>query len=252
MTRYFYLAILMICTGTGLMANDLAINFSAAVDLYNEGKYTESIAKYEAILTTGIVSAELYNNLGLAYHKNGELGKAIVNFNRALRQSSSNEDAKHNLVAARQQVEEQTIEIEDTALVRIWNGVAGSLSANGWGVVFLLFLCFGACSLSFWQIGKTSELKRRGFWGGIVVLSLSILPLIWGFQQRAVELDSGIAIIIKEKVGIREAPNLGSEEIELVFEGNTVQVLTNENNWTKVRLTNGLLGWLPSTMIEKV
>ncbi|MCP4443698.1 MAG: SH3 domain-containing protein [Aureispira sp.] len=250
--RYFLLAILLVGSLTNSQANDLATDFDAAIKQQNAGQYTEAITGYEAILATGTVSSELYNNLGLAYYQSKQLGKAIANFHRALRQESSNEDAKHNLAAAQQQIEETTVQIEDIFIVRAWNGLAGSLSANGWGIVFLLTLCLGAGGLSLWKIGGSSQLKRKGFWAAMVIFAFSLLPLIWGLQQRSWELDSKTAIITKEKVGMREAPNLGSEEIELVYEGNAVELLDDENGWTKIRLSNGLIGWVPAQMIEKV
>lgn len=233
-------------------ANDLATDFDAAIKQHNAGKYTEAIAAYEAILATEMVSAELYNNLGLAYYQNQQLGKAIVSFQRALRLDVGNEDAQYNLAAAQQQIEETTVQLENVFIVRMWNNIAGSLSANGWGFVFLLTLCLAVGGLSLWQVAKTRETKQKGFWTGVIVFGLSILPLIWGLQQRSWELDSQTAIIIKEKVGMRQAPNLGSEEIELVYEGNAVELLATENSWTKIRLSNGLIGWMPKTMLEKI
>lgn len=233
-------------------ASDLAKDFDAAIKQYNAGQYTEAITAYTAIVDSGMVSSALYNNLGLAYYQDQQLGKAIVSFERALRLDANNTDAQHNLATAQQQITETTVQVKDIFIVRAWNNIRGSLSANGWGLLFFLTLCLGVGALSVWQLGKNSQQKQKAFWTGLVVLGLSLLPLIWGLQQRAWELDSQTAVIIKEKVGMREAPNLGSEEIELVHEGNTVELLDIENSWTKIRLSNGLIGWLPNSMIEKI
>ena len=62
-----------------------ADNFVLARELYTEA------------MKTGGSSAVLFYNLGNAYYRQGNLGKAIVNYERALKLDPTNADARENL-----------------------------------------------------------------------------------------------------------------------------------------------------------
>lgn len=64
---------------------------------YSTEQYTKAIELYnKAIAETG-TSSDLYYNLGNAYYKNGDLGKAVVNFHRSLKLNPTNDEAKQNI-----------------------------------------------------------------------------------------------------------------------------------------------------------
>ena len=65
--------------------------------LARDGKYAEAADAYEAVLNTGMESADLYYNLGYSYFKQGMLGKAILNFERCQRLNPSDPDVTANL-----------------------------------------------------------------------------------------------------------------------------------------------------------
>src|SRR5215469_5260146 len=57
--------------------------FDEANKLYEQGKYTEAANGYEKILQSGQVSAAVLYNLGNAFFKSGQLGRAIATYRRA-------------------------------------------------------------------------------------------------------------------------------------------------------------------------
>ena len=72
--------------------------------LYQQGKFAEAVAAYEAILQAGYTGGELSFNLGNAYYKQGNMGKAILHFERALRFLPADDDVRHNLQLANLQI----------------------------------------------------------------------------------------------------------------------------------------------------
>ena len=57
--------------------------FIQANRLYEEGKFAQSAAGYEKIIQAGSVSSALYFNLGNAWLKAGQFGKAILSYRQA-------------------------------------------------------------------------------------------------------------------------------------------------------------------------
>jgi tetratricopeptide (TPR) repeat protein len=80
--------------------------FLRAEKQYQDQNYEGAIETYEAIGELGVVDGALYYNLGNAYFKAGHLGRAILNYERALRLMPGDEDTRANLAFANELVSE--------------------------------------------------------------------------------------------------------------------------------------------------
>lgn len=212
-----------------------------------------TIQLYEEVLATGHYSTELYNNLGLAYAKQGALGKAIVQWERALHWDPQNQEAQHNLKAAQQHISHPITTTAPIALVQGWQHLQQTLSARSWGVIFLLLWVI-ICGLGgyAWKKGKTNWKSQKEIKWLLSLLLFSLLPLVLGLGQQAHEQTRNIAIVVVKKAGLRPYPELSSKEMEVLSEGIRLQMLEEQGEWVKVELPNYLVGWLPKSLIEQV
>lgn len=71
--------------------------WQSANQAYIDGDYTAAINYYSTIERRGNYSAKLYYNLGNSHFKQGNLGKSILYYNRALKVAPSMDDAQYNL-----------------------------------------------------------------------------------------------------------------------------------------------------------
>jgi tetratricopeptide (TPR) repeat protein len=243
---YIYIFLFLLLFQSAKATDSTDIVYANAVQFQTDSNYQEAIMLYESIVDGETVSSALYNNLGLAYVGNNQLGLAIVHFERALQVNSNNEDAQHNLKAAEQRIEENYAAGQQLFFIRWWYHVVHILSSTGWAVFFLFLISLGVAGIAATRITKNARFKIAG----IFILIFSILPLTWGFQQKTIESSDSQAIIIKPRVGLRQAPDLASEEIELVFEGLKVTIIKMEYSWVQVQLSNNLIGWMPAQMLE--
>ena len=60
------------------------------------------------------------------------------------------------------------------------------------------------------------------------------------------------AVVVKERVGIRQDPKIENLEIDYLSEGVTVKLLDQKDGWSYIELPNKLVGWVLSPMIEKI
>jgi tetratricopeptide (TPR) repeat protein len=75
--------------------------FFRANGLYSDERYTEAAVEYERILAAGRASGNLYFNLGNARFKAGDLGGAVVAYERARLSMPGDPDLRANLAYAR-------------------------------------------------------------------------------------------------------------------------------------------------------
>jgi len=100
---------------------------------YEEGKYNEAATAYAKLLQTGQTSAALYFNLGNAFFKSGQMGRAVAAYRLAGPTHSRDPDVRANLQFARNQIQGPTL------LPGRWQRWLSRLTLNEW-----TFLAAGA------------------------------------------------------------------------------------------------------------
>src|SRR6266511_5784597 len=76
-------------------------DFDKANQEYAQGHFTEAISGYQALVRAGQWSANLFYDLGNAYFRTGDFGRAILNYERALALERHHPEATANLQIAR-------------------------------------------------------------------------------------------------------------------------------------------------------
>lgn len=223
--------------------------FQTANAAYENKQYPKAIAGYTALLEAGYQSAELHYNLANAYYRTGELGQAVLHYERALRLAPNDKDIVHNLEVVRRQVEAERPAIEG---FRLWTNTLRLFSSDGWGALGLFILWLGVAGLVLWQIGKTREYRKWGFLAGVVLLFLSLLPFALAYFRSEADTNHNQAIVLQSQVMLRSAPDEQSQEVKPVFEGAKVQLLDVIGNWHKVQASDGEEGWLPDGTFERI
>src|SRR4029453_14353324 len=92
--------------------------------LYADGRYADAAAAYEQILAKGVASTSTYFNLGNAYLKENQLGRAVLAYERAARLAPGDPDLRANLAFAREQAGAPPSE-------RWWRRILFRLAATG-------------------------------------------------------------------------------------------------------------------------
>src|SRR5438477_9487497 len=75
--------------------------FAKANTEFAAGNFKAAIADYEAVVGSGAWSANLFYDLGNAYFRNGDFGRAILNYERALALEPHHPETQANLRIAR-------------------------------------------------------------------------------------------------------------------------------------------------------
>ena len=90
--------------------------FAKANQEYAQGHFKEAIAGYEALVHAGQWNANLFYDLGNAYFRTRDFGRAILNYERALALDQHHPEATANLQIARD--ESRALELQPTRLER--------------------------------------------------------------------------------------------------------------------------------------
>lgn len=239
-------ALLWSVVGVSRAADPLAMADSA----YNASNYTRTIQLYDSILASGQQSASLYYNLGNAYFKDNQIGRAVLNFRRALTLDPSMEDAHYNLEVASSRAIDRIEAVPEFFLVSFARSVRESMSANswaGWAITWFLVAVAGGVV---WLTMQVLSLRKVGFWVMVVSLILTMVGLwaSWGSYARSAEGRWGV--VVHTATSVVSAPNAEGKDLFVLHEGTMVDVLDHSGDWVEVRIANGEKGWARISAIE--
>ncbi|MGD8602781.1 MAG: tetratricopeptide repeat protein, partial [Gemmatimonadota bacterium] len=227
--------VVMAISGTGLHAQQEI--FERGNQLYQDGDFAGAVDAYEAVMSAGFESAELHYNLANAYFKSGELGRSILEWERALALSPGDEDAQANLELARSLTQDAV-----EPLPRFW--LLSALSR--WVRLLprsLLILMVGGAWLTGGVAVVTRILARSADvqrWAGWLAVAAAVVVAVFGTNLVVRELGLGQperAVILAEAVPVRSAPS-DDDDLTLfeIHEGTSVRVEQRTGMWAEVVL----------------
>lgn len=236
-------------TGAAL-AGGMEEQFHQANQLYSEGHSQEAADLYEGILQSGIISGALYYNLGNVYFKLNQPGRAILNYERALRLSPQDEDLLANLSYVRSLLEQAQPTEELQWGERVVLALSDLFSPSGWALAVLgcwnlLFVLLLAALF----VNRIRRFALRLAWGlgfvTVVCFALTFVKI-----ETAGHGQEGI--VIQKEVDVRYSPTLlGSVAFQL-HEGIKARIIRCEGQWCYIRLTRDKSGWVERGMIETI
>ncbi len=219
--------------------------FRRGNDAYFHGRYPDAIAAYEHVAALGVVSEDLFYNLGNAYLKAGQMGPAIYNYERALELDPNQEDVQFNLRAAREAAKKKGEDrIVGAEGAPFWQRMVRpfTLGQLAWLFLALYTAVFALLiTLHFVQPG----FLRVGLWAGFAFLMIAttISGVLLGGRVYLGEVVEE-AIVLPDSVQAKEGPDANYQTVFGLHAGLRVRVTEKEQDWVRVRLSNGLEGWL--------
>ncbi len=244
---YLLLYILLAFSLTNLFAN--SENQNKAEKAYAEKKYKDAIKNYEAILNKGLSSYKLYYNLGNAYYKNNELGKAIYNYELAKKIQPNNIDIRNNLKIANEKTIDKIENKENYFIGTIKLGIVNLLSSNGWAWLSIISWIITLTLIFIFIFSKSLLIKRTTFFAGITCFLVFCVSIILGNLSLNEQNNIEFAIILNHESKIYEEPILGTKSKFKLHEGTKIKVLETNTEWTNIKLENGNEGWIKTNEI---
>ena len=228
-------------------ANELSAQApEKAADLYKK-----SALRYERIIQEGgIRNGKLYYNLGNAYFRIKDIGRAILNYLRAEQYIPDDPNLKQNLEYARgkrlDKIEEKQ-EIKVLKTLFFWHY---DLSTKARVIIFAVSF------IILWSSAAVRIFIRKKFLKYLIVVSVVLSVLIAGsLTAEEVSFRKNLpGVIISDEVVARKG---NSETYEPSFKdplhaGTEFRLLEDRGNWYRIELADARTCWVPSKDVETV
>ncbi len=218
--------------------------FSQANELYNKGSYIEAINNYKEIIKNDFHSAELYYNLGNAYYRLDSIASSVYYYEKALQLNPNDRETIDNLELINKTLVDEIDPITTPLIESILNSISNIFYFETWGYISIFFSFLIVALFLSYYFANSSRVKRLTF----VLLCISsifmLVSLINGNKGYNNYINNEYAIIYSYETDLKTEPNYRSETLFMLHEGTKIQVLENYNNWIKIRLVNGQVGYI--------
>lgn len=226
-------------------ADNSATDFAKANGLYAKQQFEQAVVVYGNLIALGQADASVYYNLGNSYYKIQKYGRAMLNYEKALRLKPRDPDIRFNAGFLRSIVKEPQESFPESAITAL----NGTISLNE-----LTLLCSGLyflliAAIIFYMISK----RQKALLLSIVCAASVVIITGWLLIKIDKEVLSREAIVVSGPADVRNGPG---EENSVGFtlpEGRAVMILGTKDNWTAIGLkTEGLRGWIEKKYLEEI
>jgi tetratricopeptide (TPR) repeat protein len=221
-------------------------DFFEANRAFRNDQFQEAVDGYLKLIANGIENGHLYYNLGNAYYRLGDLGKAILFFERARLLLPRDDDLIFNLTHARNQTVDAVADVQTFSL----SDFLGLDSFNLYEV-FLVFTIINGFFFFIFGIRLYKKTEWSLYLSIFLVIVISIGGCALALKWYQVTTDDR-AVVLSDEVEVRAGPDPGDTALFKIHEGTVVHHERSEGDWALLHLSKDKRGWAPSIQLERI
>lgn len=266
--NWIYLVVMILGVMQPAKGATLELLLDSASTAYSSSNYSSAIEIYEKCIKDYGTSAQILSNLGNAYAKSGDYGRAFLNYERALYLDPSDNEVRNNRAYIVSKIEDANKANAGGKKISVSPDKPGFFTQLGtylkhshksntwavWGVITFILLC--ACIALYYYKEKVL-LRKIGFFGGISMLFLCVIFNALSFTTAKAYSIKNEGIIIEFKTTLKTEPFESAKPVGIpLVRGTKMTIMETQNDkenkivWYKVRLNSDIAGWIKSKDFE--
>ena len=239
-----FIAILCSAVSAASSFAQIESDFTKANQEYAQSHFTEAISGYEALVRAGQWSANLFYDLGNAYFRVGDFGRAILNYERALALERHHPEATANLQIARD--EAHALELQQSLPERYLQ--FASINEFSIAAVIAFWLAVLAIVMLIFARRRSAPLIVTL----IFCLLVSAVAVYAVYTLERGSNGSALAIVTGKNVQARLATADTANSVLALPAGSEIKILSTRGDWIYAALPNSLRGWIPAKDARQV
>ncbi len=226
--------------------------FNLGIVAYENKEYDESLKYFLRLENEDIINADLFYNIGSSYFRMGNLGKSILYYKKALKIKANHKSAGRDLEFVLSLTQDKQLDNKEDLFTQIWNKVFSQIDINLLAIIlFLLFFIIvfllNFILLKYQQRDRSIPLFFLSIFIIFFLLTCFFSYLKWKDYQNINE-----AVLLSQSAIGYSGPDQGFTRVFTIHEGMVFSVEKKEDNWSLIKLPNGLGGWIKTDQFETI
>jgi tetratricopeptide (TPR) repeat protein len=252
MRTIYVLIFALFCTMFTFFPQPLVANSDSAStkinrgnELYLTGNFKEAIALYESVREEGFQNGYLSFNLGNAYFRTDQKGKAIFNYIEAQRLLPREDQIRANLDFTLSKTEDRLMPKNENAVTALFFW-ANDLNLREHGCLVLSLNLIFWLSMIAWHYQPISALDIvRKTALGFLLLSICGAGIRFYFDSQ-----EQLAVVLTKTIQVVSSPGAEAKTLFELHEGAVIKILDHQGEWEKVSMGSGKTGWTRNDSLQ--
>ena len=241
---------------TGIASSeDAAETMAMAGQLYEAGQYSQAAQAYQQLVDQGFADSALFYNLGNAFFKQGDYGRAIVNYRRAQELAPRDTDIRANLALARAQTVDEVKAAENGGILNVaGQSLKSWFSLNEVAMVTLGIWILFVLMMIVTSAARAGSAWRQSFQYGLAAIAIVLIIGVLGLAGVLyVDHNQNEGVIVATEVDVTSGPGTQYVTEFTLHDGAEVQMVEARGSWVRLALPGGdLEGWVLEPAVEPV
>ena len=231
--------VLLLAVAVSVPASPTVRTFMDGTEAFHKGDWPEAIAAFESLVDSRVDNGKLFYNLGNAYLKNDDLGRAVLWNERALKHIPDDPDLRFNYDYALTMTKDERGE-KESPLLRILFFWKYQLSPS---TIRLLALILNA---TLWvALSVLVVRKKRLLRPSVILIATATVILSATAAFNYVEAAHvRYAIILPEQVPVRSGFADTTTQLFVLHAGTKARVARETDTHLLIRYTEDKIGWI--------
>ncbi|MCU0499149.1 MAG: SH3 domain-containing protein [Anaerolineae bacterium] len=221
----------------GLTAQDSLSD--QARQAYEAQNFAMAARLYEALIAQGQTNAENYFNLGNTYFELNDLGRALLNYQRAHRLMPRDAELSRNMALIR--ALRVDVQSEEGALIDTFAAFTSGVMTTDELVLIVILLWSVFCGvLVVWQLRPIHPYRTIA----LTVTGLLVIGAMLLIGRVYVERYRPQAVVIAFIAQAHSGPGASYPPLFTLYSGAELRAIGHESNWLRIILPDGRQGWM--------
>lgn len=239
-------------TGFAAQAQSQDSLFNAANKLYQQERYMEALEKYQAIENLSLESSALYFNMANIYYKTNQVAPSIYYYEKALKMDPANRDIQFNLEFANRMILDNIEPLPKSIWQKFMDGIILKFTYETWSKIAVGLAFVFAILFLMYHFSYSTSKKRIYFITSILSVILVTSSLFFAYRNKHHRDTKIEAIIFSPAAEVKSAPTNSSDVYFELHEGTKVLILESLDNWKKIKIADGKMGWIETESLKQL
>ena len=226
--------------------------FAAANKSYQQEKYMEALESYQKIEKQDLKSAALYFNMANIYYKTNQVAPAVLYYEKALKLAPNDKDIQFNLNFANRMILDNIEPLPKSLWQKFMDGFILRYTYETWAKIAVSLAFLFAVLFLMYHFSYSTSKKRIYFITSILSVIFVTTCLFFAYRNKHYVDNNIEAVIFSSEAEVKSAPTNSSDVYFELHEGTKVIILETLDNWKKIKIADGKMGWITTDNLKEI
>lgn len=245
-----------------LSASAVPETLQRADSAYAREDYRLAAQLYAKTLEESGPSPTVFYNLGNTNYRLNKIGKAILNYERALKLDPSFEEARTNLEFVNSKITDKP-EDDSSFLGNLYQSIVEYYSSNTWAWIALASFILMLGCIAMYIFTRRVIVRKAGFFGAIILLFVTIFLITVAYNSALRVNRNDRAVVMVPTTNLTSAPRSPKDKTEKVVpvhEGTVLRIIDSvatpddaaSHMYYDVKINNTSRAWVKAADVERI